>query len=140
MNKPLDHEVESSLATYLEKVDKLLVALPRQERAEVRQEIRTHITDAMLDAEANSDLQRLKLAIQRLGDPIDFVPELAEELRLSRKAGKGHPVAIIAAVSTRLGRGLLDTLLISVLGLGYLFSLGLLCLAIYSIVEPQAGL
>ncbi|GJM09293.1 MAG: hypothetical protein DHS20C11_15690 [Lysobacteraceae bacterium] len=140
MNTTSNNDVEKDLAAYLDKVDQLLAALPRRERDEVRQEIRAHIDDAMMDADASSDSQRLQQAIQRLGDPIDFVPELAEELRLSRKAGRGHPAAILMAFSARMGRGLLDTLLIACLGLGYLFTLGLICIAVYSLFEPQAGL
>lgn len=140
MNTAISRDAEKSLAAYLDKVDQLLAALPRQERADIRHEIQTHIDDAMADVDAGSDSQRVQHALQRLGDPADFVPELAEEMRLSRKASRGHPMAIAAAVASNLGRGALNTLFFSALGLGYLFCMGLIAIALYSLIDPNAGL
>ena len=73
------------LAAYFAKVDRALAPLSREEADAVRLELETHILDAMAGTPASE--ADAKAALEQLGDPDDFIPQLVAD-RLRARAGR----------------------------------------------------
>jgi len=63
---------------YQSRVEQLARRLAKPQRRDMLMEIRAHLLESMLNTEG-SELERLQQAIERLGNPEDFIPFWVEE-------------------------------------------------------------
>jgi hypothetical protein len=130
-----DVQARKLLANYFAQVDRALAPLPRIEADAVRQELETHILDAMAGAPASEAHARATL--EQLGDPDEFLPQLVAD-RLRVRAGRTfgpHDVlsAIVRTALTGL-RGLVTAIVMSV---GYLVATVLVILGVMKFTTNQ---
>jgi hypothetical protein len=123
------------LAAYFAKVDRALAPLSREEADAVRLELETHILDAMagtpaLEADA-------KAALEQLGDPDEFIPQLVAD-RLRARAGRTFgPLDVLSAIGRTAVTGIRGLVTALVMSVGYLTSAVLVLLGVMKLTTSQ---
>ena len=123
------------LATYFAKVDRALAPLSREEATGVRQELETHILDAMAGTPAGE--ADAKSALEQLGDPDDFIPQLVAD-RLRARAGRTFgPLDVLSAIGRTAVTGLRGLVTALVMSFGYIVATVLIFLGIMKLTTNQ---
>ena len=123
------------LAAYFAKVDRALAPLSREEATGVRQELETHILDAMAGTPAGE--ADAKAALEQLGDPDEFIPQLVAD-RLRARAGRTFgPLDVLAAIGRTAVTGLRGLVTAIVMSVGYLVATVLVILGVMKFTTSQ---
>lgn len=123
------------LAAYFAKVDRALAPLSREEATGVRQELETHILDAMAGTPAGE--AEAKAALEQLGDPDDFIPQLVAD-RLRARAGRTFgPLDVLSAIGRTAVTGLRGLVTALVMSFGYIVATVLIFLGIMKLTTNQ---
>ena len=123
------------LAAYFAKVDRALAPLSREEATGVRQELETHILDAMAGTPAGE--ADAKAALEQLGDPDEFIPQLVAD-RLRARAGRTFgPLDVLAAIGRTAVTGLRGLVTAIVMSVGYLVATVLIILGVMKFTTSQ---
>jgi hypothetical protein len=121
--------------SYFDNVDRVL-SRGLAEAAELRSDLATHVIDSMAAAPSGSELDRLNVALSRLGEPIDYLrPLLADEF-IERGTRTYSPVTIARGLSLALLAGSRRTVISLVFGIGYLL---LAVFVIIALLKPLWG-
>lgn len=132
-------EAKRVLEDYIKVVRRRLGQLPSQQRHDILAEIRSHLLELYTENTGNA-VHRARAAIDRLGDPQSFIPDLIAQSQQDHKLRYGHPSAVARALTRTAGSSLFDGLITIVLGVAMLFCVLLLILALYTMANPDAGL
>lgn len=123
------------LAAYFAKVDRALAPLSREEADAVRLELETHILDAMAGTSAGEVDARG--ALEQLGDPDEFLPQLVAD-RLRARAGRTFgPHDVVSAILRTAVTGLRGLVTAIVMSLGYIVATVLIFLGIMKLTTNQ---
>lgn len=130
-----DVHARTLLATYFAQVDRALAPLSRDEAGAVRQELETHILDAMAGTPASEGDARA--ALEQLGDPDAFLPQLVAD-RLRARAGRTFgPLDVVSAVARTAVTGMRGLAIAIVMSIGYLSATLLIVLGILKLTTSQ---
>jgi hypothetical protein len=130
-----DVQARTLLATYFAEVDRALAPLSRDEAGTVRQELETHILDAMAGTPASEADARA--ALEQLGDPDAFLPQLVAD-RLRARAGRTFgPLDVVSAVARTAVTGMRGLAIAIVMSIGYLLAMLLIVLGILKLTTSQ---
>ena len=113
-----------------------LLARAGAEAAELRGELEAHVADSMAAGSGGSELERLDLALSRLGQPAEYLRPLVADQLIERGTRSHSPVTIARGLSHSVLAGSRR----AVIALG--FGLGYLLLAIFAgmaILKPLWG-
>jgi hypothetical protein len=128
-------QARTLLATYFAQVDRALAPLSRDEAGAVRQELETHILDAMAGTPASETDARA--ALEQLGDPDEFLPQLVAD-RLRARAGRTFgPLDVASAVLQTAVTGMRGLAIAIVMSIGYLSATLLIVLGILKVTTSQ---
>ncbi len=131
-----DVQARTLLANYFARIDRALAPLSRDEAAAVRQELEAHILDAMAGTPAGETDARA--ALEQLGDPDEFIPQLVAD-RLRARAGRTFgPLDVAAAILRTAVTGVRGLLTAIVMSIGYLTATVLIILGILKLTTNQA--
>jgi len=123
------------LAAYFAQVDRALAPLARVEADAVRLELETHILDAMAGTPAGEAYA--KAALEQLGDPDEFLPQLVAD-RLRARAGRTFgPLDVLAAIGRTAVTGLRGLVTAIVMSFGYIVATVLIFLGIMKLTTDQ---
>jgi uncharacterized membrane protein len=140
-NFPIENEITQKLWKNFEReLAHKLKPLPKEEREDIRLEILSHLYESASNGTGESEEVRLINAIERLGDPDDYLTPLVADILLQQKTKKGYPFAILESVLVTSSRGLLHMLIIMVLGFAYFHTMMIFVMAIMHIGNPDVGL
>ncbi len=121
---------------YFSKIERLCNALSKQQRQDVVLEIRAHLLESMLQDDRQDDLSRVKSAIQRLGDPQEFVPGWVET-RLSLATEPGNGIRnLYRLFKINAGKGLQHLLTSLLFGFCYMLVFYMFIMALLKIIFP----
>jgi len=130
-----DVKARKLLADYFAQVDRALAPLPREEAAGVRQELEAHIADAMAGTAAGA--ADAKAALDQLGEPDEFLPQLVAD-RLRARAGRTFgPGDVLAAIGRTAVTGLRGLVTAIVMSFGYLVATLLIVLGVMKFTTSQ---
>lgn len=130
-----DVKARKLLAGYFAQVDRALAPLSRAEADAVRQELETHILDAMAGTPAGE--ADAKAALEQLGEPEDFLPQLVAD-RLRMRAGRTFgPGDVLAAIGRTAVTGLRGLVTAIVMSFGYLVATVLIILGVMKFTTSQ---
>lgn len=131
-----DVQARKLLASYFAQIDRALAPLSRAEADAVRQELETHILDAMAGTPAREADARA--ALEQLGDPDEFIPQLVAN-RLRARAGRTFgPLDVASAILRTAVTGVRGLLTAIVMSAGYLIATVLIFLGILKLTTNQA--
>ncbi len=130
-----DVSARKLLASYFAQVDRALAPLSRAEADAVRQELETHILDAMAGMPASEAGARA--ALEQLGDPEEFLTQLVAD-RLRARAGRTFgPLDIASAILRTAVTGIRGMLTAIVMSLGYLAATLMIILGALKLTTSQ---
>ena len=104
---------------YFAEVSRLL-ARAGADAAELRGELEAHVADSMTAAPGGSELERLDLALSRLGRPADYLRPLVADQLIERGTRSYSPVTIARGLSHSVLAGSRRTVIALSFGLGYM--------------------
>jgi hypothetical protein len=116
-----------------------LKPLSEEDAKDIRLEILSHLHDSAANDHSETEELRLINAIERLGDPDDYVTPLVADILLLQNTKKGYPLAVLQSFLTTARRGLIHTFAIMVLGFAYFFTVMIFLMAIMHIGDPDVG-
>jgi hypothetical protein len=132
--EPLAREIWE---TYLKQVDTLCGSLDGRQRTDIKMELKAHLLESYIQLKEGDEATRIAAAIDRLGQPEEFIPLWVEERLLDgARLGSGtrnlfHLLRINAFKS-------LKQFMISMLmGFGYLLSFYFFITAVMKLFYPQ---
>lgn len=128
-----DAAARAAFADYFAKVDRLLAPLPDSDAADVRRELELHALDAVAAGESAKD------ALERLGEPEDFLPDLVAEKLRSRAAQSFLPGHVFRALAISASTSVTGFLLSSLAGLGYAIALLALLMGVMHLIDPASA-
>ena len=125
-----------------------LKCLPKEERADIRLEILSHLFDSTINNGADlvetdnieSEEVRLINAISRLGSPDEYLEPLITDILLNHKASNGHPIAILKSLKNSARKGVFHGLATLVLGMGYFWVFMIFIMSLMHIGNPDVGI
>jgi hypothetical protein len=117
-----------------------LKPLPVDEANDVRLEILGHLYDSACNDQAESEESRLINAIERLGDPDEYLTPLIADILLQQKTKKGYPLAILESFLIAASRGLIHMLIIMMMGFAYFNVMMVFVMSIMHLTDPDVGL
>ena len=130
-----DVKARKLLASYFAQVDRALAPLSRVEADAVRQELEAHILDAMAGTPASET--DAKAALEQLGEPDAFLPQLVAD-RLRARAGRTFgPGDVLAAIGRTAVTGLRGLVTAIVMSVGYLVATVLVILGVMKFTTSQ---
>ena len=122
---------------YLDRVDALCGSLDRRQRADIQMELKAHLLESYIQLGDGDETTRITAAINRLGQPEEFIPLWVEERLLDgARAGSStrnlfHLLRINAFKSIR------QFFVSMLMGFGYLLSFFLFIIAVMKLVFPE---
>ena len=130
-----DVKARKLLASYFAQVVRALAPLSRVEADAVRQELEAHILDAMAGTPASET--DAKAALEQLGEPDAFLPQLVAD-RLRARAGRTFgPGDVLAAIGRTAVTGLRGLVTAIVMSVGYLVATVLVILGVMKFTTSQ---
>jgi len=126
---------------YFDRVAKIIRVLDSESKKETELELQDHIFQSFKDENGEDEVSNLLTAIERLGEPEDFLKHIVSE-KLIRKGVKTlSPKSLLSGLFYRLSGGLNFVISGLIFGLGYLlvFIFGLMSFIKFFIPE-QVGL
>ena len=125
-------ENESTTRTwnkYFNEVDKYLTKIGYTQGKTIRQELESHVYEAMLAYKSGSEQERLQKSLKELGKPEDIVPPMIAAILRDSAISSKNPWDVIRAAYYQIGHGLVNTLRSIAIGAMAAFSITLLVLA-----------
>ena len=122
---------------YLDRVDALCGLLDRRQRADIQMELKAHLLESYIQIHDGDEATRITAAINKLGQPEEFIPLWVEERLLDgARAGSStrnlfHLLRINALKSIR------QFFISMLMGFGYLLSFFLFIIAVMKLVFPE---
>jgi uncharacterized membrane protein len=121
---------------YFQRLDHALRPLDEEQRRELGLEVRDHLMQGFREIAGASEAERLLTAIDRLGEPDEFIRPLLADKLLKKASRTLTPTAVVSGLYYYLYGGAKRALLGSLFGVGYLISLGLVVMAALKIFFP----
>lgn len=126
---------------YMKRVDRALRSLPKKIREETALEIQSHLWDSMQDSTAQVEADRILDAIDRLGEPDDFIKPMVAGRLLEDASHSLNPKSVVMGLMYNAVAGVKKAGLSIVLGLGYLILCIFSLMSILKVILPhQVGL
>jgi hypothetical protein len=130
-----DVQARKLLANYFAQVDRTLAPLSHAEADAVRRELETHILDAMAGTPASEADARS--ALEQLGDPDEFLPQLVAD-RLRVRAGRTFgPHDVLSAILRTAVTGIRGVVTAIVMSVGYLVATVMIVLGVLKLTTSQ---
>lgn len=122
---------------FFQEVHSMTRRLPRAERDDIRLEIASHLRDSIDHQESPAETERLLLAMEKLGDPEDFVRTLVADRLLTTGGRSLNPKAILLGIYYSLYGGVRIAVLAVFFGIGYALSFTFAAMALLKFIFPH---
>jgi len=122
---------------YFKKVSRVIRILDKQAKQEVELEIQDHLYHSFLDIDGENEVGRLLAAMERLGEPEDYLKSMVSERLLKKGTRSLAPRVLFLGLFYRLSGSALHTLGSILFGLGYLFTFMFGLLSFAKIFSPK---
>lgn len=122
---------------YLERVERMLHRVPSDERDDILLELSSHLHESAKSHSMADETERLSLAIEKLGEPEEFLKPIIAMLLATSASRSYAPLAVMIALAASSRVNTLKFLGSVLLGLGYSVSVLLGVLAVLKLFIPE---
>ena len=137
-NKYLDSDDAKKLwEDYFKEIDLLLKNAPDDQRNTIRNELESHVFEAMQEEVTGNELEELKAVFKDLGKPDDIVPPMLEGLIIEAARNSNNPIVILRVAIIHIGQGVATTLRAFTIIFLNLMGLTFLAMAVLKPFMPQ---
>ena len=138
---PIESEVAQKVwRQFVRELDHKLKPLPSDSREDIRLEIMSHLYESAQNDGAGTEDMRFLNAIERLGDPDDYLTPLVADIQLFQQAVKGNPAAIGRSLLKYARQSVGFALVTFLFGFAYAFLAMIVILGLSHFFMPDAGL
>ena len=134
--KLANENAEKILRMYEKKVLYIIRPLSKKDMLDIKMEIDSHIYESMARYPKGDEVSTLIYALEKLGDPEDFLPQVVAERKLAQAGRSFNPAHIASAIALNIGRGFIKSVMFIIIGLFYLLSFGFAALSIIKLFAP----
>jgi len=125
------------LAMYQKRVAYIIKPLSEKDRRDIEMELDSHIYESMARYPKQDEVSTLLYALEKLGEPEQFLPAVVAERKLAQAGKSFNPAHIASALALNIGRGFIKTVLFIISSLLYLFSAALIILSVLKLFSPR---
>ena len=134
-------EANRNWDSYFRRVDRALDRLPSEEAGEIRAELEAHAHSLFEGMEDGDVVAALERALQKLGEPEDYVAAIAADWWLTNANSNRTVSNVLKAIFFNIGSGIRRSLIAALLSLGLLFSASLVFVGVLKLfLWDQVGL
>ena len=130
-------EAQNVFEQYLRTLDDAIKRLPLSMQKDLRAEISLHIIDSMQASKKETELDRLRDALDRLGDPENYMKPMIADYAVEFATSTFQPYHVFLAIVQNIGMGIERTLRSSFFFLLYLTLFLFVFLFVSKIVFPS---
>jgi len=118
------------LALYDKRVLHIIKPLGEKDRRDIKMELDSHIYESMARNPKADEVTTLLLALERLGEPENFLYDVVAERKLNQARKSFNPLHIASALALNIGRGFIKSVLFFIIGILYIVSFAFAGLAL----------
>jgi len=122
---------------YFRRIRKNLSLLNQQQKQDLIKELEGHIYESYLESEGGNETEKLLNALERMGDPDEFLKPLLSKELLMKGTKSFSPIAIFKGLYLNIYAGLKAVFLSLVFGVGFLLSVIMAILAVVKLILPE---
>ena len=124
-------------ASYLQQVDSMCGALDPRQRADIQMELKAHLLESYIQLSEGDETKRITSAINKLGQPQEFIPMWVEERLLDGAQTGSSTRNLLRLFRINAFKSVRQFVISMLMGLGYLFSFVLFIAAVMKLVFPE---
>ena len=121
---------------YLQQVNDLCGLLDKRQKTDILMELKTHLLESYIQLDSGDEVSRITAAINKLGQPAEFIPLWVEERLLDGVQPGSSTRNLVHLLKINAVKGMGQFLFSMMLGLGYLLSFYFLSMSILKFFFP----
>ena len=139
LNKTIfkDQVAQQIWTDYLSQVELLCVMLNQRQTADIQMELRTHLLESYTQLSGGSEAERIQSAINKLGQPSEFIPLWVEERLLEGTMPGSGTRNLLNLFKINALKGVKQFIFSMLIGFGYLLAFYFFLSAVLKIFFPE---
>ena len=125
---------------YFKRANYVLSTLPQPEREEILQELAKEIYEDFTNDAAFDDAHRMLDAIEKLGEPEEYLKPIVSDIKLSWILSRYNPINILKKIFHAPFTSFREFCFSMFMGFGYLFLFGVFIFSLLKIFIPETGI
>jgi hypothetical protein len=122
---------------YVERIESKLEPLQPAARAEIVQELKTHLLDSIRHDAADEESVRVLNATEKLGRPEEYLEPIVTDRIIEEGATTYNPIWVLKGLGRTLTRGMKKMALGLLFGIGYLLAVGVVVVGLLKPFYPN---
>ncbi len=122
---------------YLHRVDALCGVLDQRQRADIQMELKAHLLESYVQLNEGDETTRITSAINKLGQPEEFIPLWVEERLLDGAQAGSSTRNLFHLFRINASKSIRQFFVSMLMGFGYLLSFFLFIIAVMKLVFPE---
>jgi hypothetical protein len=123
--------------SYLDRVSALCGSLDRRQRADIQMELKAHLLESYIQLNEGDEATRITAAIDKLGQPEEFIPLWVEERLLDGAQPGSSTRNLFYLLRINALKSVKQFIVSMMMGFGYLLSFYLFIAAVLKLIYPQ---
>jgi hypothetical protein len=139
LNKTIfkDQVAQQIWTDYLSQVEHLCGMLNQRQTADIQMELRTHLLESYTQLSSGSEAERIQSAINKLGQPSEFIPLWVEERLLEGAMPGSGTRNLLNLFKMNASKGIKQFVFSMLIGFGYLLAFYFFLAAVLKIFFPE---
>ena len=131
------HVAQDLWVSYLDRVDALCGSLDLRQRTDIQMELKAHLLESYILLKDGDEATRISAAINKLGQPEEFIPLWVEERLLDGAQVGSSARNLVRLFKINVFKSIRQFVVSMLMGFGYLLSFFLFITAIMKLFFPQ---
>ena len=131
------HVAQDLWVSYLDRVDALCGSLDLRQRTDIQMELKAHLLESYILLKDGDEATRISAAINKLGQPEEFIPLWVEERLLDGAQVGSSARNLVRLFKINVFKSLRQFVVSMLMGFGYLLSFFLFITAIMKLFFPE---
>ena len=139
LNKTIfkDQVAQQIWTDYLSQVEQLCVMLNQRQTADIQMELRAHLLESYTQFSSGTEAERIQSAINKLGQPSEFIPLWVEERLLEGTMPGSGTRNLLNLLKINASKGVKQFIFSMLIGFGYLMAFYFFLAAALKIFFPE---
>jgi hypothetical protein len=122
---------------YFKRVQRVVSILPLGDKKDIQMEVDSHLFESMAAQPEADEVTSLLNAIQKLGEPEDYLAAVVAERKTKQATRSFNPLHVYSALALQMGRGVTNSIKYTFFGLLYLFIFTFGLLSLLKFIFPE---
>jgi hypothetical protein len=122
---------------YLRQVEKLCGLLDKRQKADIQMELKAHLLESFIQLDSGDEVDRIRAAIAKLGQPSEFIPLWVEERLLDGAQPGSSTRNLFFLLRSNAAKGVKQFAFSMTVGFGYLLSFYFFLMSVMKVFFPD---